>query len=358
MFNNEIMRSYFNPVRIIIKETDIFKLPKFLNSALFEYEYKENKNFIMYDGTKIIDPLVKYIRSTPYEKFQEPIKYRILGKKINDSEIILESQGFVPPHHVLRIHDILMKQYDVKLANKYEQASPYDPDQGSPFKFDFIGKTKFFEDSYNIDDRLNKIENLLKSNIKELLVPLFYDYASINKLKLVILDPKWCSMDGTALYDVRCEERSRLTREFILASNKYKALMRGVGAQFLAQGGLQIYGVTCPINELLIDYSDRQLRDYPYKYKGELVGQNTLIRGGFIPFWQMVYLKESLNDFGIKSKLLHDEHRGITVENFGDNIESITEQINEKEKDILYQSDKLSCFAIFNGKFFDLRPKI
>lgn len=325
------IRSYFNPVRIIIKDTDIFKLPKKLDSALFEYSFSSrNENTVVYDGTKIIDPLVNYVTSVPYERYIKSTKSGIIVTKKNDS-VIMESFGLVPAHHLLRVHDILMKNYNVELTNNYDEYKYV-----SPFGFNF-GKTELDFDSYKTEI-FEKLDKFLIENFKrELLLPLFFDYALINKLGIMIYDPNWSSPNGNHMYEPRFFKNHEKTINFVETSNKFRTLLGGVRAQFLAQGGLCLPPTYCPIKSILEQHN---LYDDPHSHYGDLEGEKILIRGGFVPFWQMVYLKESLNCSGFKAKLVfHEDLRSIKIKNFKTQTRTITEHFTEEDKKIL----GLSC---------------
>ena len=125
----------------------------------------------------------------------------------------------------------------------------------------------------------------------------------MNKLIIKILDDKFNPIDSNKLLFYK--EKYKYTINIITKLNSYKSLLNHVDGQELEQGGLRLDG-SCPIRELLEikGHMDTRL----WGHLGDLAFYKPILkRIGFVPFWQMIYLSEALENEGIKTEIHYDK---------------------------------------------------
>ena len=330
----KLRANYFNRYQFFVSGYNIKNMHGLDKKLNLMYDLKQtykSKTCIRYEFIpKIEDPVKKLLcdinDNMPIEKLRVSSSDELIIEKIDDNSkmAIVYSFGLVPTHYMLYARDLFQKnECHTWISNDYCHSGKFEPALLNPFERDIFVKTyhfgerepyyknminetdvlynkslisKFFEKKHDIDYDLDKEWDFIEDKTKKHLLTNFYnDYTK--KYVFTVDDALWDSYDGvdsTNFYN-KCAQ-------FMNYSKYFHSLIGGVYPNYTAEGGL-VTSVYCPGLDFIDNESVSKIIGYkPWPDNCEIRGNKQLYARRKIPYWKLIYLRQAIEDFGIRTK--------------------------------------------------------
>jgi hypothetical protein len=315
----QAIKPYFNRYKFKVfgHNATYGHFPQNLTSSLFDFNLCKKPAVIKYI-TKPTDPAVKFLTNINPElaKVESGIKILKQNDESHPRENIVVPYGLVPTHQVLRIRDILLTQkiktylkpqkyYDEietalehPFCTKIQLTGEVFDKENKIIKLNVLSNNSILEDSKMEETLINHLieteklwNSFEKNKQKELLEVLSQDYRK--NVSFEVYDKQWSSYDGLQpSHDIYNKAGQ------YMYFSKYVHSVGQITNEFSSEGGLGIE-TYCPINKFLCE----NISYYTIRFgiEGNVAGSSYYFPKNFVPFWKMTYLKESINDFGVKT---------------------------------------------------------
>jgi hypothetical protein len=326
----EVASKYFKKHIFIVNKKELYN--KF-ESKLFKYK-RESVDDI---GTKFVN----YINNDPFNNMIKKISPDIstshgfyVSKHFEHSyysQVFVIPFGFSPVHNFWRIRDIIERDNDIAEINSYftqkrdknyfpgktypvmdECDDPYSPNPSLSDLTEKYDKTPYLKELCNyvknseseFKDKLKIIDEIFYSfddkKREELLRETYMDAIDL-KSRFLVKDKNWVSYDGVSSANVY----NNAVKFMMFSKHLHVFGKCGLSPAHRCEGGFAMK-LSCHFTNFIRGSDDDSYGCQLIRGTGHILPnyQGTIPYSGDMsfPFWANVYLRESIEDFGVKTK--------------------------------------------------------